>query len=53
MTKELETLNKGGCGFQWFHQDDLIPDGDGRVALDSASLPDPVALETEESQKTK
>jgi hypothetical protein len=34
--------------FNDFIKDDLIPDGDGRAALDSASLPDPIALETEE-----
>ncbi len=29
-------------------QDDFIPEGDGQVASGSASLPDPVALGTEE-----
>ena len=29
-------------------KDDCIPEGDGQVASDSASLPDPVVLETEE-----
>ena len=31
-----------------FIQDDFIPEGDGQVASGSESLPDPVALETEE-----
>ena len=34
--------------FNDFIQDDFIPDGDGQVSSGSASLPDPVALETEE-----
>ena len=31
-----------------FIKTDFIPEGDGQVASGSASLPDPVALETEE-----
>ena len=31
-----------------FIKDDFIPEGDGQVASGSASLPDPVALETAE-----
>jgi hypothetical protein len=37
----LSTLGTSGCGCQWL-------DGDGQVSSGSASLPDPVALETEE-----
>jgi hypothetical protein len=36
--------------FNDFIKDDLIPSGDGQVASGSASLPDPVALETEEEK---
>ncbi len=36
--------------FNDFIQDDFIPEGDGQVASGSASLPDPVALETEEQR---
>ena len=35
-------------GFNDFFKDDFIPAGDGQVPAGSASLPDPVALETEE-----
>jgi hypothetical protein len=35
-------------GFNDFIKDDCIPQGDGQVASGSASLPDPVVLETEE-----
>jgi hypothetical protein len=31
-----------------FIKDDFIPEGGGQVASGSASIPDPVALETEE-----
>ncbi len=31
-------------------KDDFIPEGDGQVASGSASLPDPVVLETEEER---
>ena len=31
-----------------FIKDDCIPEGDGQVASGSASIPDPVVLETEE-----
>ena len=34
-------------GFNDFIKGDFIPEGDGPVASDSASLPEPVALETE------
>ena len=34
--------------FNDFIKDDFIPEGDGQVASGSASLPDPVVLETEE-----
>ena len=34
--------------FNDFIKDDFIPEGDGQVASGSASLPNPVALETEE-----
>ena len=34
--------------FNDFIKDDFIPEGDGQVASGSASLPDPVALQTEE-----
>ena len=34
--------------FNDFIKDDFIPEGDGQVASGSASLPDAVALETEE-----
>ena len=33
--------------FNDFIKDDCIPEGDGQVASGSASIPDPVALETE------
>ncbi len=36
--------------FHDFIKDDFIPAGDGQVASGSASLPDPVALETEEQR---
>jgi hypothetical protein len=36
--------------FNVFIYDDFIPEGDGQVASGSASLPDPVALETEEQR---
>ena len=36
--------------FNDFIKDDFIPEGDGQVASGSASLPDPVALETEEQR---
>jgi hypothetical protein len=36
--------------FNDFIQDDFIPEGDGQVASGSASLPDPVALDTEEER---
>ena len=35
-------------GFNDFIKDDFIQEGDGQVASGNASLPDPVALETEE-----
>jgi hypothetical protein len=35
-------------GFNDFIEDDFIPEGDGQVVAGSASLPDTVALETEE-----
>ena len=34
--------------FNDFIQDDFIPEVDGQVASGSASIPDPVVLETEE-----
>ncbi len=34
--------------FNDFIKDDFIPEGHGQVASGSASLPDPVVLETEE-----
>ena len=34
--------------FAMISSDDFIPEGDGQVASGSESLPDPVALETEE-----
>ncbi len=34
--------------FNDFIKDDFIPEGDGQVTSGSESLPDPVALETEE-----
>ena len=34
--------------FNDFIKDDCIPEGDGQVASGSASIPDPVVLETEE-----
>jgi len=37
-------------GFNDFIKDDFILEGDGQVALGSASIPDPVALETEEQR---
>ena len=36
--------------FNDFIKDDLIPTCDGQVASGSASLPDPVVLETEEEK---
>ena len=36
--------------FNDFIKDVFIPEGDGQVASGSASLPDPVALETEEQR---
>ena len=48
----LSTL--GTCGqvedvvFNDFIKDDFIPESDGQIATCSASLPDPVGLETEE-----
>ena len=36
--------------FNDFIKDDFIPEGDGQVASGSASLPNPVALETEEQR---
>jgi hypothetical protein len=35
-------------GFNDFIKDDFIPEGDGQVAPGSASIPDPVSLETDE-----
>ena len=35
-------------GFNDFIKDDCIPEGDGQVESGSASLPDPVVVETEE-----
>ena len=35
-------------GFNDFIKDDFIPEGHGQVTSDSASLPDSVALQTEE-----
>jgi len=37
-------------GFNDFIKDDFIQEGGGQVASGSASLPDPVALETEEQR---
>ena len=34
--------------FNDFIKDDCIPEGDGQVTSGSASIPDPVVLETEE-----
>ncbi len=40
---------KKNCNrFNNFIKDDFIPEGDGQVVSGSASLPDPVVLETEE-----
>jgi hypothetical protein len=36
--------------FNDFIKDDFIPEGDGQVASGSASIPNPVALETEEQK---
>ena len=47
----------GGVGAKWKEKnprvkqnikDDLIPEGDGQVTSGSASLPDPVALKSED-----
>jgi hypothetical protein len=38
--------------FNDFIKDDFIPEGHGQVASDSASLPDPVALETLAEEQT-
>ena len=35
--------------FNDFIKDDFVTEGDGQVASGSASLPDPVVLETEEN----
>ena len=35
-------------GFNDFIKGDFIPEGDGQVAPGSASIPDPVSLETDE-----
>ena len=44
-----QSLGTWGCGFHNdFIQNDCILEGDGQVASGSASLPDPVVLETEE-----
>jgi hypothetical protein len=37
-------------GFNYFIKDDFYPEGDGQVASGSASIPDSVALETEEQR---
>jgi hypothetical protein len=34
----------------FINENDFIPEGDGQVASGAASLPDPVALETEEQR---
>ncbi len=39
--------------FNDFIKDDCIPEGDGQVESGSASLPDPVVLETEEQMHEK
>ena len=41
------------CHCNDFIKDDFIPEGDGQVASGSASLPDPVVLETEEQTLEK
>jgi hypothetical protein len=43
-----QLLGLENVGINDFIKDDFIQEGDGQVAAGNASLPDPVALETEE-----
>ena len=50
-SRDLRILHD--MGFNDFIKDDFIPEDDGQVTSDSASLPDPVVLETERIRHSK